>query len=145
MSRFVDTVIIRKSPEVVYDFVTRAGDWPKWHENSEGVEGAIGAPMQLNDVVREKGRIPFKSGWLEWVCTQRDCPTEFKLDGHGMGGKGFVHYKCEVCVEGTRFTRTLDFGFHEGFMKYIEKLITPMVKKAQTKSVLNLKNTIERL
>ncbi|MBN1534731.1 MAG: SRPBCC family protein [Spirochaetes bacterium] len=136
--------MINRKPEDVYDFVTNAGDWPKWHENSHGVEGDINGPMQLNDVVRELGKIPLKTGYLEWKCTVRDYPHEFKIDGEGMGGRGYVQYNFRKSAEGTEFTRTLDFGFEKGFMKFIESMITPMVRKKQTESVRNLKEAVEK-
>ncbi len=66
MDRVLNRVRIEGALEPVFDIVTTARFWPRWHPASEGVGGVTERPFLLGDFIDERGKIsgvPFRVRW----------------------------------------------------------------------------------
>jgi hypothetical protein len=129
----------------LFEIVSTPRDWPLWHHNSEGVDGDVDGPLNVGSVVEERGKIPGRSGLLMWRCARCEAPTTLVLEGTGMGGHGRVVYTFADAPEGTVFNRELEFSFDSRLMRVFEWLVTPLVRRQQTRSVGSLKVFAEAL
>ncbi len=69
MSQITNTIFIRGEPRAIFDFVTTAKYWTRWHPATVGVGGQIENPMRLGDVVRERAKIGQAIGENDWTVT----------------------------------------------------------------------------
>jgi uncharacterized protein YndB with AHSA1/START domain len=94
----------------VYDIVTTARFWPRWHPATRGVEGDIDHPAQLGDRITEHVTVAGIDGSGTWTVVEYEPPHALALEADL--GIGFVRisYQLEPAGAGrTRFQRDLDF------------------------------------
>lgn len=72
-------VILQGEPRAVYDLVTTAKYWTKWHPATISVTGQIYKPMRLGDMIHERAKIGTQVGENNWTVVECDAPNHLML------------------------------------------------------------------
>ena len=107
MTRIYTTIHIQRPIERVFDFVTSAGDWPKWHPSSLGVSGAIDHSAAVGEQIVEEFQVAGRRGRVTWAVTKRDAPRRWAIEGviEGRNNGGTITYLLTSRDGGTFFER----------------------------------------
>jgi uncharacterized protein YndB with AHSA1/START domain len=107
MTRIFTAIQIRQPIERVFDFVTTAGNWPRWHPSSLGVTGATDHPGLLGEKITEEFLVAGRRGRVVWTVREREEPRRWVIEGviQGQAGGGTVTYTLTACDQGTFFER----------------------------------------
>lgn len=65
---------IGRPPVAVFEYITTAGNWPKWHPSSLAVPGAVDHPLALGNRATEDFRVAGREGCVEWTVVAREGP-----------------------------------------------------------------------
>ncbi|MGC7403955.1 SRPBCC family protein [Pandoraea pneumonica] len=102
----VNVITLRQPPQAVYNYVTTAANWPKWHPASLAVEGATEHPLGLGDEVAEEFRLAGRHGIIHWKVVEAQAPSTWRIEGEvNRRPSGEVRYKLTPEGTGTRFER----------------------------------------
>lgn len=94
----------------VFDFVTTARHWPRWHPATRAVEGLVDGPPALGDTIVEHVTIAGIAGSGVWTVTERERPTRMVLEAELSFGRLRISYELSTVDGGsTRFQRDLEF------------------------------------
>src|SRR5574341_566678 len=66
MTRIYTTTYIRRPVEVVFEFVTKPGNWPQWHPSSLGVAGSTDHSLRVGEQCTETFRVAGRRGEVVW-------------------------------------------------------------------------------
>lgn len=145
MSNVPVTVKIDRPIEEVYDFLTTAANWPKWHPSTAAVYGAIYHPALKGEKIVEKvkGGIGFHERF-HWTVTERERPTRwqiFAVSEHGV--KVEITYTLKEENGSTIWLREMDFKIPK-ILVPVEKLIfSHFIRWNSTIAVRQLKDVLE--
>lgn len=137
---------IARPPAAVFEYVTTAGNWPKWHPSSLAVHGPVDHPLALGERVTEDFRVAGRQGSVEWTVVARDVPASWQIDGAADGGRkaGRVRYSLAPSADGTRFHRRLTyFAPNLLFIALDHLTIRGRVAEESTEAVRRLKQRLE--
>lgn len=106
------SVTIARAPADVYNYVTTAGNWPRWHPSSLAVTGATDHPMLLGEQVIEDFLVAGKQGKVRWTVVRREAPTRWVIAGQILdsGGVGKISYRLTAVSGGTLFEREFEYA-----------------------------------
>jgi uncharacterized protein YndB with AHSA1/START domain len=105
-ARVFTAVTIKRSPEAVFDFVTTAGNWPRWHPSSLAVSGATAHSGALGEVIQEDFLVAGYRGHAHWTVVARQAPRRWVIEGKvDGGGEGTLTYRVTPAGGGARFER----------------------------------------
>ncbi|WP_044874261.1 SRPBCC family protein [Pseudomonas sp. LFM046] len=123
MTRMQHSVDIARPPEHVLAYASTATRWPEWHPSSLQVEGPIG-PLPAGSHFEEDIHAGGRSGHLSWDVTEYSPGRRWRATAHGTHGLGLLlTYECEKTANGTRFVRTLEYGFSGWVMRLANRLV----------------------
>lgn len=143
-TRVVNTVTIDRSPEQVFDYVTRPANWPKWHPSSLAVSGATDHSLQLGEQVSEDYVVAGRRGTALWTVTVRDAPRRWVIAAKSAGGGGTVSYVLTPLAQGTHFERTLEYRFPNLLLRLLDRLVYRTRIEAESSEALRrLKQQVE--
>ncbi|HTQ74844.1 MAG TPA: SRPBCC family protein [Burkholderiales bacterium] len=110
-TRIENKIIIARSPQQVFDYVTTPANWPRWHPSSLAVRGATDHPLAVGESVVEDFIVAGNRGTVTWTVTAREAPVRWSIEGRNVGsrGGGTVTYTLAPEGGGTRFTRVLTY------------------------------------
>jgi len=138
---FANTVVIRRSPHDVFEFLAEFENVPKWNyaivETHKTSQGAVGVGTTYGQV----RSLPSRSEELFEI-------TEFEPDHHlairGSVGpfEGTVSYTLESVDQGTRLTNAADLE-GRGIMKVVAPLATGRIREAVETNLGKLKDLLE--
>src|SRR5262252_3864011 len=76
-----NAVVIARTPDRVFEYVTTPGNWPKWHPASKGVSGATDHSLATGEKVIEDFVVAGRAGRVVWTVVKRDSPREWVIEG----------------------------------------------------------------
>jgi len=107
MATVVNSIRIAGSAEPVFDLVTSARFWPRWHPASRAVGGVIERPYQRGDVIYEHVEVAGQDLQLSWKVTEHVRPTRIVLKSETTSAR--ITYLFAVRGASVDFTRELDY------------------------------------
>jgi alkylglycerol monooxygenase len=125
------TIIINKSSEAVFEYVTVPNLWHEWHPQSLSVEPELHSSFQQGQAFDEVIQTSFGKDDMSWVVEQ-NIPNELwvaRAYNHTKGVNIRLRYDLVVKAESTQFTRTLhyempNFMLHVANFLYFNKYMT---------------------
>lgn len=147
MTRIYTTIHIRRPIEQVFDFVTSAGHWPKWHPSSLGVSGAIDHSAQVGEQVVEEFHVAGRRGRVTWTVIEGDAPRRWAIDGviEGRNNGGTITYRLTARDGGTFFEREFIYPTSNLLFALLDLLIIRRRVRAESAEALRrLKQTLEQ-
>src|SRR5688572_5580292 len=87
MSRVYSSALIRQPIELVFNYVTTPGNWPRWHLSSLAVTGATNHSLVIGEQVTEEFLVAGRLGRAVWTVTERDEPRRWVIDGLAAGSE----------------------------------------------------------
>lgn len=76
MQSVINSVFVEKPIEEVYDFLSTASNWPKWHPATLTVYGAVRHPGLMDEEIVEKVKPGVR---IKWKVTKRERPYVWKI------------------------------------------------------------------
>ncbi len=146
VTRMQHHVDIARSPEQVLTYAASATRWPEWHPSSLRVEGEPG-PMTAGGHFEEDIHAGGRAGHLSWDVLEYSPGRRWRAKASGTHGLSLVlTYDCEATADGTRFVRTLDYGFSGLAMQVANWLVMRRrIDRESVESMGRLKEMAERL
>ncbi|WP_271407845.1 sterol desaturase/SRPBCC family protein [Pseudomonas sp. Q1-7] len=145
MTRMQHTVEIARSPEQVLAYACTATRWPEWHPSSLRVEGPSG-PLPAGSRFEEDIHAGGRAGHLSWDVLEYSPGRHWRATARGTHGLELVlTYECEGSAGGTRFIRTLEYGFSGLAMRIANRLVMRRtIERESAESMRQLKEMAER-
>ena len=140
MTAIVNTVTINGGPRAVFDLVTTARLWPRWHPASRAVGGVTERPYARGDLIHETGRVGEMDFTTTWRVVEHVRPSRVVLQSQTAPAR--ITYTF-VAGKGTvTFTRKLEYA-NENFpsVKEVERIMRQQSEQALTQ----LKALIEEI
>jgi hypothetical protein len=107
MASVVNTILVAGPLEAVFDLVTQARFWPRWHPATGGVGGVTERPFLLGDVIHEHGEVAGVSFSVLWTVVEHDRPNGIVIDTPAPPAK--IIYSLEERSGMTEFQRELEY------------------------------------
>ena len=107
MASVVNTIFIAGPQEAVFDLVTQARFWPRWHPATGGVGGVTERPYLLGDVIHEHGEVAGVTFSVPWTVVEHDRPNRIVIDTPAPPAK--IIYSLEERGGMTEFQRELEY------------------------------------
>ena len=110
-SRVSNEIIIARTPQEVFEYVTTPAIWPAWHPSSVAVRGAVDHPLLVGESAVETFVVAGRRGEAQWTVVERTPPRRFAIAGRPTGSDGGarITYTLEARPEGTRFHRDMEY------------------------------------
>ncbi|NWL81067.1 sterol desaturase [Pseudomonas taiwanensis] len=145
MTRMQHAVEIDRSPERVLAYASTATRWPEWHPSSLRVDGPAG-PLPAGSHFEEDIHAGGRAGHLSWDVTEYSPGHLWRATARGTHGLELVlTYECESTGNGTRFIRTLEYGFSGLAMQIANWLVMRnKIDRESVESMKQLKEMAER-
>jgi uncharacterized protein YndB with AHSA1/START domain len=144
-SRIMNSVVIARSPDDVFAYVTTPANWPKWHPASLAVAGATDHPLLPGEQVTEDFRVAGRTGKVVWTVQNRDAPRVWQIRGDVEGrDAGVITYTLTPVAEGTRFDREFVYDSPNLVFAALNRMsLRAQVKAESAQAVANLKQRLE--
>ncbi|NTZ85300.1 SRPBCC family protein [Burkholderia metallica] len=138
-------VDINGDPERVLDYACSATRWPEWHPSSLRVDGPAG-PVPAGGHFEEDIHAGGRDGHLDWDVVEYSPGVRWQARATGAYGLHLlVTYECHAVHGGTRFVRTLEYGFSDLPMRVLNGLILHRrVERESAESVQRLREMAVR-
>ncbi|BAN49062.1 SRPBCC family protein [Metapseudomonas resinovorans] len=145
MTRMQHDVEIARSPDQVLAYASTATRWPEWHPSSLRVDGPAG-PLPAGSHFEEDIHAGGRAGHLSWDVTEYSPGRCWRAVARGTHGLHLeLTYECESTPTGTRFVRTLDYGFDGLGMRIANWLVMRRkIDRESAESMAQLKEMAER-
>lgn len=149
MSRIYASALIRQPIELVFNYVTTPGNWPRWHLSSLAVSGATNHSLNVGEQVTEEFLVAGRLGRAVWTVTERDEPRRWVIDGEVIGGDhgGRVIYSLSEHGESaTLFEREFFYDFPNPIQRLVDRLfIRSRITRESVDSMNRLRERLEEL
>lgn len=148
MPKYYNEVVIHRTKEEIFDYVTQPWRWCEWHPSSQSAHKPKDV-LELNDEFDEVIRFqPFdilplyirKATHYRVTMTERAAVWE--VQGEMNGGKLTIHYDFKEAPEGTLFCRTLNYEV-SGLNTLLQPILNPKMERLSGVAVNNLKAKLE--
>ncbi|WP_342244433.1 SRPBCC family protein [Pseudomonas sp. OTU5201] len=145
MTRMQHEVEIAHAPEYVLAYASTATRWPEWHPSSLRVDGPVG-PLPAGSHFEEDIHAGGRAGHLSWDVTEYNPGRLWRATAKGTHGlELMLTYECESTGSGTRFVRTLEYGFSGLAMQIANWLVMRgKIDRESAESMKQLKEMAER-
>ncbi|MBN1288775.1 MAG: SRPBCC family protein [Actinobacteria bacterium] len=145
MSNVPVSVHIDRPIEEVYDFLTTAANWPKWHPSTAAVFGAVLHPALEGEKIVEKVKAGIGIHELfTWTVVERERPTRWKISAVSQhGAKVDITYTLKKEGKGTLWLREMDFKIPKIFIPMEKLIFSPFVRWNSKVAVRQLKAVME--
>jgi uncharacterized membrane protein len=146
MTRIVTTIEIRAPIERVFDYATRAGNWPSWHPASRSVRGATDHSAAQSERITEEIETGGRSWRATWTVRERLPPRRWMIEGEAEGGgSATITYRLSAHDGGTRFERELVYRMPNLWLAVLDRLFIRRRMAAESAEALRrLKQILER-
>jgi hypothetical protein len=104
----VHTVSIAGAAGAVFDLVTTARWWPRWHPATQAVGGVTERPYGLGDRILERGQIGNRDFQVIWTVVEHVRPSRVVLRTDQPPAQ--ITYTFQALDGATRFTRELRYA-----------------------------------
>jgi uncharacterized protein YndB with AHSA1/START domain len=129
-------VVIAAPPAEVFDFVTNASQWQRWHPATRSVREVPNRPLALGETMIEHIHAAHRSFEAKWTVTACERPTLWRIETATPYGASAVSYRLQPLGSGTRFERTCDFH-SEGLWRLLDGNLTRWLLARQAARALS--------
>lgn len=146
MTRIFTTALIRQPAESLYDYVTTAGNWPRWHPSSLGVTGAADHSAQPGEQITEDFQVAGRRGRVVWTVRERQAPRRWVIEGviQGQTSGGTITYTLTPRNDGTYFEREFTYPTPGAWFALLDWLVIRRRITAESSEALRrLKQVLE--
>lgn len=147
----VSSVVIRRSPQDVFDFGASPQSWPTWHPTALSVSGIVDRPVRAGEEVFEQDRFAFLKGSIHWKVRHATAPTGWSYDGIvsgvplAAGTRTSVTYVLSPAEGGTRLERTMTYSIPGAMGRFLDWLYFKGHNARQSqRAVETLKRLLEK-
>ncbi|NPV60197.1 MAG: hypothetical protein HPY75_11110 [Actinobacteria bacterium] len=139
------SVHVRRPIEEVFDYLTTAANWPRWHPATVSVSGAVDHPALEGEVIVEKVKHGPLRDTFAWEVVERRAPHHWAIraasERHGQKVK--IIYTLSEEEGGTRWEREMRFYFPSWFAPLDRLLAARILRKNSETAVRQLKELME--
>ncbi len=142
--RIQHTVALAAPPERVFDFVTNASQWPRWHPATRAVRAVPERPLGLGETMVEHIQAAHRSFEATWTVTRCERPSLWQIETRTPLGASVITYRIAPEGGGSRFERTCDFR-SEGWWHLLDGTVTRwMLARQAQRALANLAALLAR-
>jgi uncharacterized protein YndB with AHSA1/START domain len=139
------SIHIKRPIEEVFDFITTASNWPKWHPATVSVSGAVSHPALEGETIVEKVKYGLMRDTFSWKVEECQSPNRWaiiaKSDRHRQ--KVRIAYTLTPENEGTLWEREMCFYIRNSF-RLLDKLVFKrLLRRNSETAVRQLKELME--
>ena len=106
MDSVTNKIIIAGPLAPVFDLVTSARFWKRWHPATTAVGGTTERPYQLGDRIQEQGKIQETEFLVTWRVTEHLRPQRVTIESHTPPARIAYSFREK---DGVEFTRTVEY------------------------------------
>jgi hypothetical protein len=123
-TRIVHTVEIGCSPARLFDFVTNASQWHRWHPATHAVRNVPDRALVLGETMVEHIKAAHRNFEATWTVTACEHPALWRIATATPLGASIVTYRLRPAQDAaTHFERTCDFR-SEGIWRWLDQNLT---------------------
>jgi uncharacterized protein YndB with AHSA1/START domain len=138
-TRIVHTATIPATPQRVFDFVTNASRWQRWHPATHAVRDVPDRPLVLAETMVEHIKAAHRSFEATWTVTACEPGTLWRIETGTPYGASILTYRLAPVAVGTWFERTCDFR-SEGVWRRLDGNLTRwMLARQAARALANLR------
>lgn len=143
-TRMTHEVSIAQPARTVLDYAAAATRWPEWHPSSLRVEGPQG-PLDTGATFEEDIHAGGRDAHLRWNVLDHQPGRRWQARAAGDNGLHLLlTYECTAEDGGTRFVRTLEYGFDGLLLRIANRLaLSRRVDRESVASLQQLKGKLE--
>jgi uncharacterized protein YndB with AHSA1/START domain len=138
-TRIVHTVVIAATPQRVFDFVTNASRWKRWHPATHAVHGVPDRPLVWGETMVEHIKAAHRSFEATWTVTAREPGALWRIETRTPYGASILTYRLAPHPEGTWFERTCDFRSEGPWRRLDGNLTRWMLARQAARALANLR------
>jgi len=140
------SVHIKRPIEEVFDFITTASNWPRWHPATVSVSGAASHPANEGETIVEKVRYGIARDTFPWKVIECKAPNRWTIraasDRHGQKVK--ISYTLTPENGGTWWEREMSFYLPK-WIGILDKLVLgKQLRRNSETAVQQLRELLER-
>ena len=140
----VNTITIAGPPEAVFDLVTTARFWPRWHPATQAVGGVTERPYQLGSHIRERGHIGNRAFQVTWTVVEHARPSRVVLRTERPPAQ--ITYTFQARDGATVFTRALQYKVdNPAAMSSPPNALDRLMREQSEQAVKQLQGLVEQI
>ncbi|MEV1082245.1 SRPBCC family protein [Streptomyces sp. NPDC050211] len=145
MSGVRETIVVDRSPEDVYAYLSDPSHLPEWQESAVAAEQVEEGPLGLGSHLKITRHIGRRDIPMTMEVTEYDPPRIWGLQGIDGPVRGHVHGEIDPIDEGRRSRVTLEVDVEgHGIGKVLVPLVVrPQVRKELPRNEQHLKDRLE--
>ena len=144
MTNVCVSIHIKQPVEKVFDYVTTASNWPKWHPSTVSVSGAVFHPALEGETIVEKVKFGIARDRFTWKVEERKPPKRWVISGTSdHGQKVRIAYTLTAKDDGTLWEREMYFDIPKSLQLVDNLLFSKLVKRNSETAVRQLKEVME--
>jgi hypothetical protein len=138
-TRIVHTAVVPCAPQRLFDFVTNASQWKRWHPATHAVRGVPERPLVLGETMVEHIKAAHRSFEATWTVTACEPGSLWRIETATPYGASILTYRMKAVPGGTMFERTCDFR-SEGVWRRLDGSLTRwMLARQAARALANLR------
>ena len=138
-TRIVHTAVVQCAPQRLFDFVTNASQWKRWHPATHAVRGVPERPLVLGETMVEHIKAAHRSFEATWTVTACEPGSLWRIETATPYGASILTYRMKAVPGGTMFERTCDFR-SEGVWRRLDGNLTRwMLARQAARALANLR------
>jgi uncharacterized protein YndB with AHSA1/START domain len=138
-TRIVHSVTIPCAPQRVFDFVTNASQWKRWHPATHAVRGVPERPLVRGETMVEHIKAAHRSFEATWTVTACEPGALWRIETGTPYGASILTYRLAPAAEGTFFERTCDFRSEGAWRRLDGNLTRWMLARQAARALANLR------
>jgi uncharacterized protein YndB with AHSA1/START domain len=141
MIEFETDIFVRQPVKVVFEFLTRCENVPKWVKEVVKAEQISPGQLGVRTTLKETVKLGWRKFHVDWSVTDFEQDVRISYQGNSFLGTSFVSYTFEPIEGGTKIT------VRDG-RKQISKgsrLLTPVIKWISIRNREQLLRNIKRI
>jgi Polyketide cyclase / dehydrase and lipid transport len=108
-TRIVHTADLACTPQALFDFVTNASQWYRWHPATHAVRDVPARPLVLGETMVEHIVAAHRSFEATWTVIDCEAPRLWRIETATPFGASVLTYRMAPAPGGCHFERTCDF------------------------------------
>ncbi len=144
VERIVTVIDIERPLPGVFEFVTNAAQWKRWHPATVEVTGVPNRALGLGETIDERIQAGPRRFSARWTVTECKPPRRWVIATDAPDGAAKITYKLTEHQGVCYFERTLEYESRKLPWKWFDGSLTRWVLTRQSEQALrNLKRVIE--
>jgi uncharacterized protein YndB with AHSA1/START domain len=138
------SIYIEQPVEKVFDYITTASNWPKWHPATVSVSGAIFHPALEGETIVETIKFGIARDRFTWKVVERIPPNRWVISGTSDNRqKVRIVYTLTPEGDGTLWEREMRFDIPKSLELLDRLLFSKLVRRNSETAVRQLKELME--